>query len=283
MRILAGLLLSSVALGAQSPGEWTAYGRDALGSRFSPLTQITRDNVARLEVAWTYRTGEVDANTRRPAKLETTPLMVDGTLYLSTPFGRVIALDPETGKERWTFDAKPDRTANWGDFASRGVSTWLDPRAAVGAHCRRRVYVGTIDARIIALDARTGALCTGFGKGGAVSLQHGLRSGPYYAGEYELTSPPAVINGIIVTGSAIADNNRTDAASGEVRAYDARTGTLKWSWDPVPRDSTDPAWSSWRGPLAHSTGAANAWSVIAADSARDGRRKVSPSPLRWDH
>jgi len=269
MRILAGLLLSSAALRAQSPGEWTAYGRDALGSRFSPLTQITRDNVARLEVAWTYRTGELDANTRRPAKLETTPLMVDGTLYLSTPFGRVIALDPETGKERWTFDARPDRNTNWGDFASRGVSTWLDPRAAVGAKCRRRLYVGTIDARIIALDARSGALCTGFGKGGTVSLQRGLRSGPYYAGEYELTSPPAVINGIIVTGSAVADNNRTDAASGEVRAYDARTGALKWSWDPVPRDSTDPAWSSWRGPLAHSTGAANAWSVIAADSSRD--------------
>jgi len=267
--LLAGLLLSSAALRAQSSGEWTAYGRDALGSRFSPLTQITRDNVARLEVAWTYRTGEVDANTRQPAKLETTPLMVDGTLYLSTPLGRVIALDPETGKERWTFDAKPDRNANWGDFASRGVSMWLDPRAAVGAHCRRRIYIGTIDARIIALDARTGALCTGFGNGGAVSLQRGLRSGPYYAGEYELTSPPAVINGIIVTGSAVADNNRTDAASGEVRAYDARTGALKWTWDPVPRDSTDPAWSSWRGPMAHSTGAANAWSVIAADSARD--------------
>ena len=269
MRILAGLLLSSAALRAQSTGEWTAYGRDAFGSRFSPLTQITRDNVAGLEVAWTYRTGEVDANTRRPAKLETTPLMVDGTLYLSTPLGRVIALDPETGKERWTFDAKPDRNANWGDLASRGVSTWLDPRATAGAKCRRRIYVGTIDARIIALDARTGALCTSFGKGGAVSLQRGLRNGPYYAGEYELTSPPAVINGIIVTGSAVADNNRTDAASGEVRAYDARTGALKWSWDPVPRDSTDPAWSSWRGPSAHNTGAANAWSVIAADSSRD--------------
>jgi quinoprotein glucose dehydrogenase len=269
MRILAGLLLSSAALRAQSPGEWTAYGHDALGTRFSPLTQITRDNVTRLEVAWTYRTGEVDANTRQPTKLEATPLMVDGTLYLSTPLGRVIALDPETGKERWTFDTKPDRNANWGDFASRGVSTWLDRCAPVGAPCRRRIYVGTIDARIIALDARTGTLCRSFGNGGAVSLQQGLRSGPYYTGEYELTSPPAVINGIIVSGSAVADNNRTDAASGEVRAYDARTGALKWSWDPVPRDSTDPAWSSWRGPMAHSTGAANAWSVIAADSARD--------------
>src|SRR5262249_27730310 len=150
-----------------------------------------------------------------------------------------------------------------------GVSTWLDPRAAVGAKCRRRLYVGTIDARIIALDVCTGALCTGFGNGGTVSLQRGLRNGPYYAGEYELTSPPAVIHGMIVTGSALADSNRMNAASGEVRSYDVRTGALKWTWDLVPRDSTDSAWSSWRGPLAHSTGAANVWSVIAADSARD--------------
>jgi quinoprotein glucose dehydrogenase len=96
-----------------------------------------------------------------------------------------------------------------------------------------------------------------------------LRNSPYYAEEYELTSPPAVVNGTIVTGSAVADNNRTNAASGEVRAYDARTGALRWSWDPVPRDSTDPAYGTWSGAMSHSSGAANAWSVIAADSARD--------------
>jgi quinoprotein glucose dehydrogenase len=263
------LLFASSSLGAQAAGEWTAYGHDALGSRFSPLTQINRDNVGRLAVAWTYRTGEMGAATRQPTKFEATPLMVDGTLYLSTPFGRVIALDPVTGHERWTFQAQIDRGGNWGDFANRGVSTWLDARARQGAACRRRVYLGTIDARLIALDARTGQLCRTFGDGGTVHLKKGLHNSPYYAEEYQLTSPPAVINGMIVTGSSVADNNRTNAASGEVRAYDARTGALRWSWDPVPRDSTDPAWSSWRGPMAHSTGAANAWSVIAADSARD--------------
>jgi quinoprotein glucose dehydrogenase len=96
-----------------------------------------------------------------------------------------------------------------------------------------------------------------------------LRNTPFEFAEYQLTSPPAVIKGTIVTGSSIADNNRTNAASGEVRAYDARTGALRWSWDPVPRDSTDPAWTTWRGAMGHTTGAANAWSVIAADSARD--------------
>ena len=123
--------------------------------------------------------------------------------------------------------------------------------------------IGTIDARLIALDARTGAVCRGVGDGGTVRLRKGLRNSPYYVEEYELTSPPAIINGTIVTGSVVADNGRTNAASGEVRAYDARTGALKWMWDPIPRDPTDAAWSSWRGAMAHTTGAANAWSVIA--------------------
>jgi quinoprotein glucose dehydrogenase len=194
--------------------------------------------------------------------------MVDGTLYLSTPFGKVIALDPATGRARWTYDARVDRQGDWGDFANRGVSTWLDARASSNAPCRRRIYLGTIDARIIALDAKTGAACTSFGDRGTVSLRRGLHNTPYYTEEYQLTSPPAVIGDLLVTGSSVADNNRTNAASGEVRAFDARTGALRWSWDPVPRDSSDSAWKSWRGPMAHSTGAANAWSVIAADSAR---------------
>jgi len=259
-------------------GDWAAYGRDAFGSRYSPLTQITRDNVTRLAVAWTYRTGDT-ARTRRPAKFEATPLMVDGTLYLSTPFGRTIALDPSTGRQLWTYDAHVDRNGNWGDFANRGVSTWVDPTAAAGAPCKRRIYLTTIDARIVALDAKRGTPCATFGEHGVVNLRRGLRNAPYYAEEYQLTSPPAVINGLIVTGSSVADNNRINAASGEVRAFDARTGALRWSWDPVPRDSTDPAWTSWR-PLGHITGAANAWSVIAADPARDlvFVPTTSPSP-----
>src|SRR5574338_659852 len=197
--------------------------------------------------------------------------MVDGTLYLSTPFGRAIALDPATGRERWTYDAHVAATNEFGDPASRGVSTWLDPQAKAGAHCRRRIYLPTLDARIIALDSRTGTPCRDFGRDGVVWLRDGLRNSPtpVYTAEYELTSPPAVIRGLIVTGSAVADNNRANAASGEVRAYDARTGALRWTWDPVPRDSTDPAWKTWRGAMGHTTGAANAWSVIAADSARD--------------
>jgi quinoprotein glucose dehydrogenase len=279
-----GLLVLTAAPGgaqaAPARGEWAAYGHDAFGSRYSPLAQVTRSNVGTLAVAWTYRTGEAGVTTQQPPKLEATPLMVDGTLYLSTPFGRVIALDPATGVPRWTFDAHADRGGDWGDFANRGVSVWLDPRAARGAACRRRIYLGTIDARIIALDAATGAVCRGFGDSGTVNLRRGLHNAPYYPEEYELTSPPAVVNGVIVAGSGVADNNRTNAASGEVRAYDARTGALRWSWDPIPRDSADPAWKTWRGAMAHTTGAANAWSVIAADSARNlvFVPTTSPSP-----
>ena len=268
--VVSVVLIAFPTARAQSAdGEWRAYGHDALGSRFSPLASITRDNVDRLAVAWTYRTGEMDVKTRQPTKFEATPLMVDGTLYLSTPFGKVIALDPETGTERWTYDAKVDRGSSWGDWANRGVSTWLDPGARAGAACKRRIFAVTVDARIIALDARTGRLCASFGTNGTLHLERGLRNTRAYLEEYELTSPVAVINGMIVAGSAVADNGRTNAASGEVRAYDARTGALRWSWDPVPRDSTDAAWNSWRGIMAHTTGAANAWSVIAADSTRD--------------
>src|SRR4029079_6017979 len=143
MALLCGLLAPAPGL-SQAFGEWTAYGHDAQGTRYSPLTQIDRGNVGRLTVAWTYRTGEVDAATKQALKFEATPLMVDGTLYLSTPLGKVVALDPETGRERWTFQARVRADASFGDFANRGVSTWLDPRAAASARCRRRIFAPLI-------------------------------------------------------------------------------------------------------------------------------------------
>jgi quinoprotein glucose dehydrogenase len=251
--------------------EWTAYGGDALGARFSPLAEITRDNVTSLAVAWTFRTGETPqaAPTRRPTAFEATPILVDGTLYLSTPLGKVFALDPATGTERWRFDAQVNPQTPFGDFTSRGVSAWLDPGAAEGAPCRRRIFLAAMDARLIALDARTGRTCADFGEQGTVNLRTGLRNPPQSDGEYGMTSPPAVVNGVVVIGSSVSDNGRTDLASGEIRAFDARTGALRWSWDPIPRAATDPAWTTWNGPVAHATGAANAWAPIAADVERD--------------
>lgn len=252
---------------AQTAADWPAYGHDQFGTRYSALAQITRANVATLTPAWTFRTGDFARSDDR-TRFEATPLVVDGTMYLSTPFGRAIALDPARGAVRWTYDAHADATAGFGDPASRGVSTWLDASAPANAACRRRIFLPTLDARIVALDAMTGAPCAGFGDRGTVSLRAGLHNVPFETPEYELTSPPAIIHNLVVTGSAVADNTRTNAASGEVRAYDTRTGALVWAWDPVPRDSTDPAWNTWHGPMAHTTGAANAWSVLAADSTR---------------
>ena len=251
--------------------DWPAYGHDRGGSRFSPLTQIDARNVGTLAEAWRFSTGEAGPGfeTGRRTSFEATPLVVAGTMYFSTALGRVFALDAATGAERWRFNPGVARVAKFGDFASRGVTYWVDPSAPPDARCARRIFVATIDGRIIALDAATGGTCAAFGDGGSVDLRRALRNAPFEWEEYEVTSPPALVNGTLVVGSAVADNNRTDAASGEVRGYDARSGALKWTWDPVPQDTTDAAYASWVGPTAHHTGAANAWSVIAADSARD--------------
>src|SRR5438093_12404605 len=273
MRPLVSALLLGLAPAALDAQEvdWSANGRDAQGTRSLPASEITRENVSRLEVAWTSHTGETEPGFRtdKPTAFEATPLVVDGTMYLGTPLGRVIALDLATGRERWVFDPKIERDVTYGDFASRGVSTWLDESAPAGAVCRRRIFVATAQAQLFALDARDGRPCAAFGRIGMVDLKAGLRIAPFEPGAYSITSPPLVVNGLVITGSSVADNSRPNPASGEVRAYDARTGTLKWTWDPIPQDPNDPAFGEWRGAMAHQTGAANAWSVLAADPERD--------------
>ena len=262
------LLAAPAPAGAQttSSGDWPSYGRDRGGERFSPLKGIDRGNVSRLQVAWEYSTGEAGLNPHSTS-FEATPVVSNGVMYLSTPLGKVIALDAETGSERWVTDLGVPRIG-FGDFTTRGVALWVDAGARAGVACARRVIAATVDARLFALDAGDGHRCAGFGEGGSVDLRRNLRNAPYETEEYEVTSPPAIVGGLIIVGSGVADNGRIDAASGEVRAFDARTGRLRWSWDPIPQDQADPAWQTWVGPNAHRTGAANAWSVIAVDSAR---------------
>jgi quinoprotein glucose dehydrogenase len=249
----------------QTSAEWPAWGRDPGGQRFSPLATIDRGNVRTLKVAWTFRTGDAyQPKDSRPTAFEATPIYVDGTLYLSTPLGRILALDPVTGRQRWAYDAKIRKDMGYGDFASRGVSTWKSPSG------QRRIFLATIDARLIAVDAATGKPCADFGENGAVDLRRGLRIPPAPDGyaDYEETSPPAVIGDMIVVGSGIADNNDVSAPSGEVRGFDAVTGKLKWTWDPIPQDPKAPGAETWKNGSAKRTGAANAWSVIAADPER---------------
>ena len=249
--------------------EWPAYGRDSGGSRYSPLDQITRDNVKELKVAWTYRTGaeDVKSASSQNAAFESTPIFIDGTLYLTTPYSRVIALDPSSGTERWTFDPQIPLNRRFSEVTSRGVSTWPSAGDTKRRNASRRIILATLDARLISLDAKTGKPIPEFGNAGEIDLTKSIKIES--AGNYQVTSPPAVIGDTIVVGSSIGDNRGVELERGTVRAFDAVTGALKWSWDPIPTDPKDPAIKSWQGDSARTTGAANAWSVISADPARD--------------
>ena len=245
--------------GAARADEWAAYGRDLGGTRFSPLTQITTANVARLTPAWTFHTGDIsDGKGKAPRSgFETTPLMLDGRLYLTTGFNRVIALDPATGRELWAYDPKVFKDVGYGDgLINRGLAAWRDPAAKGSGGLR--LYEATLDARLVCVEAATGRPCAGFGEAGLVSLRDVAR---YRIGTYHMTSPPIVIDGVVVVGSAIDDNWLAEMPSGEVRGYDARTGRKLWSWQPLqrPRGVADDHWK---------TGAGNAWTVLSGDAAR---------------
>lgn len=240
--------------------EWLAYGRDPGGTRYSSLTQITPDNVARLTPAWTFHTGDISDGKggEKKSGFETTPLVADGRLYLTTGFDRVIALDPATGQQLWAYDPKIDRKQDYGDgLINRGLAIWRDPKPSK-ASCWLRLFESTLDARLLALDARTGAPCTDFGANGQVNLRDVAN---YLPGQYHMTAPPVVLDGVVVVGSAINDNSRAEMPDGVVRGYDSRTGKLLWKWEPLERP-TGIAPDAWR------TGAGNAWSVFSADPKR---------------
>src|ERR1700688_701218 len=269
MLVLIGVAFAGVTARSQTSGdtEWPNYGNDPGGMRYSPLSQVNRENVSKLKVAWIFHTGDVSdgSHDRKRSGFEATPILVDGTLYLTTPFNQVIALDPETGKQKWSYDPKIDLTLDYGDgLVNRGVAAWLDPMRPSGQPCHRRIYEATQDARLVSLDATTGKPCLDFGDSGQVNL----RDVPgYRAGWYHMTSPPAVIDDLVVVGSAIDDNQRAAMPSGVVREFDARTGGLRWSWDSIPNPE-----AAGQGKAKHKerqTGAANAWSIMAVDPQRD--------------
>lgn len=245
---------------------WDQWGATAGGTRFTDAAQIVPGNVAHLKVAWRYSTGELG---RRPEAMlanstnETTPILAAGSLVTCTPYGRVIALDPRTGREKWVFDAGIDTAFKLpNQYVCRGVSQWRDPAAPLVAPCATRIILATVDMRLIALDARSGRLCAGFGAGGTVRIDPGK---VHHLGEVKLAGPAAITRDRIVIGTMILDNVRASAPRGIIRAFDARTGRPTWTFDPIRQAGGSDR--DWIGDSRSTAGAANVWSVIAADPA----------------
>lgn len=250
-------------LGGNVPaGEWHQYGRTQYGQRYSPLDQINTDNVSTLKVAWQYQTGDV----KKPDDVgettyQVTPLKVGDTLYMCTPHNWAIALDAATGKEKWKYDSNSGMNPDRQHQTCRGVTYYADPAAAAGTACAARVYLPTSDARLIALDAATGDVCTSFAENGVLHLEKGMPYNP--AGYYYSTSPPVITDGKIIIGGAVNDNYSTQEQSGVIRAFDVNSGQLIWNWDSGNPDSTTPLPEG----QVYTVNSPNSWSVFSYDEA----------------
>jgi len=276
---LLGLFLS-----AAQADDWLYYGGSQGGEHRSALTQINPDNVGGLELAWSYQTGELDAHPQRKAfaSIHTTPILLPaaagGALAFCTPFNRIVALDPASGSERWIFDAEPDLGPIGTRYNCRGIAYRHDPSATA---CRHQLFMATTDLRLVAVDAETGRPCADFGDGGQVDVRRAVdaeasakaallnRPADYRHGDLQFSSPPAVFDDLVIIGSS---NNtkfrRDDGPSGKVRAYDARDGSLRWEFDPVPRQKDDPQNANWSRTALDTAGAANVWSMMSVDQQR---------------
>jgi quinoprotein glucose dehydrogenase len=267
-----GLLISGPVLAAPDAG-WPAYGGDAGGTRYSSLIQIAPGNVDDLRVAWTFRTGELGAGVKDwdRSAFEATPILYQGTLYLTTSSTDVVAVDAATGALRWRHDSQARKDLHYSDGVSRGVSLWVDETGPANAVCHARIYAPTLDGRLLALDAASGKPCADFGEQGAVDLLKDVNSG-FEAGDewrdYLVTSPPAILDGKVIVGSSIGDNRAVQEELGIVRAFDARSGKLLWSWDPIPRDASNPVYKEWSSGSVKTASAANAWAPLSVDTAR---------------
>src|SRR5258708_5081009 len=172
--LCATLAAHSAQAQTSAATEWPSYGNDPGGMRYSPLTEINRENVSKLKVAWVFHTGDVQNSPdgSKRSGFETTPILVDGMLYITTAFNRVIALDPATGRQKWSYDPKIEHTPDYGDgLVNRGATAWVDASRSAGQACRTRIFEATQDARLIAIDAANGKPCADFGKGGEISLR----------------------------------------------------------------------------------------------------------------
>ena len=259
--------LAVLAASAATPNvEWPFYGGDQAGTKYSALTQINRQNVRNLKPAWEWRTGEkaLDAYKTTPGMFEVTPLMVDGMLYLSTPYNRVIALDPATGKQRWSYDPKAyeaGQVPNGTGFVHRGVAFWRD-----SANHRGRILMNS-RARLIQLDSETGKPVESFGDNGVVNLLQGL-AWAVDPKQYTNTSPAVVYKDLIIVGNGVADRiTYKKDPPGDIRAFHARTGKLVWTFHTVPRTGEFGA-DTWEENSNTFTGHTNVWAPMTLDESR---------------
>ncbi len=272
-----------------APNDWTAYGHSAYGDRYAPAKQITPQNTDRLKLAWTFHTGDFKGpGDPREIANEVTPLKANGLLYICTPHNIVIALDPDTGVERWRFNPKINRDAkSYQHMICRGVSYYdsaaylaqppTDAPAATDAQaptttagfaagvptaadtCPRRIYAPTADATIVAINADNGKLCEGFGVHGVIGLNQGMAM--TQRGFLNPTSPPVVTQHVLIAAASVTDNDSTNEPSGVIRGYDIDTGKLLWNWDAANPDETAPLPAG-----AHYTrNSPNSWSVSSVD------------------
>lgn len=252
------LLITGLSLCAGQ--EWRHWGGDAGGQKYSTLKQVNRGNVAKLQVAWTYKTGEISDGTKYATRtaFETTPLMADGVLYLTTPFNRVVALEPETGKQLWSFDPDIDKTKAANLFISRGCSYWTDGK-------KRRILHGTQAGRLYSIDALTGKPDPAFGSNGSIDLRIGVAE-KFPERSYGVTSPPVIFKNLVITGAWVSDGD-PQGPSGDVRAFDIGTGKLAWTFHTVPRPG-EFGHETWEGDSWKDRGGTNVWSVMSLDTRR---------------
>jgi quinoprotein glucose dehydrogenase len=239
--------------------DWPAYGGDYAATRYSPLTQITRENVGNLEKIWEFRTGDLPKNDE-PFGNQNTPLKVGNRLYLCSALNRISALDAATGAEFWTYDPQTPVDAIGYNASCRGVVYFENTTASAGSLCATRVVNLTHDARMIALDTETGQLCPDFGNGGIVNLLEGI--GDTAPGFYAPTSPPTLVRDVLVVGSQVSDGQTREAPSGVIRGFNAVTGQLDWAWDMGrPGETGLPPEGE-----VYTPGTPNVWTIASGDN-----------------
>jgi len=260
-RVMAAVLSTlPLAAARAAPGDWTAYGHDAGGTRYSPLTQITPANVARLKPVWVFHMNPAfDPKVgKSPLGMlsQDTPLEIDGVLYLTTPYGRVVALDAISGKQIWAYQLPARDNPPW-----RGLAWWPGT-----AKIAPRLFFGTIQGRLIALDARTGEPAAGFGGKGIVDLKTPEIMNGFPDAPYGFTAPPSIYRNVVILGSRVQESPSKGAA-GDVRGFDAVNGKLLWTFHSIPRPG-EPGHETWDGDSWKQRSGVNVWNMMTVDEAR---------------